>query len=126
MDHHLNENQTLLNRLFRIGEKNSFNCYIEARGDRIDEESEEEEDTVEPLFDNPNGKYNDLMAGTRERKWGLVQRTDYEAKRTNSLINSRQTGISSRITLAPSEGKATADSSNKVTVNEKLKSLLFG
>ena len=32
----------MLNKLTRIAEKNNYACYIKARGDRIDEESEEE------------------------------------------------------------------------------------
>ena len=42
LDQNLNENQTMLNKLTRIAEKNNYACYIKARGDRIDEESEEE------------------------------------------------------------------------------------
>ena len=104
LNHAYSENTTLLNRLTRVAEKNVYAQYLQKRGDRIDEESEEE-DTVEPLLDNSQGKYTNLMAGTRDKKWGLVQRTDYEAKRTNSLAMSRQTGMSSRMTLGPCDGK---------------------
>ncbi len=37
-------------------------------------------------------KYTKLMAHTKDRKWGLMQRTEYEAQRTQSLGESRQTG----------------------------------
>ena len=109
----------MLNRLNRQYEKNAYVCYIADRGDCIEEElSEEEHDTVEPLNDDPTGKYTNLMAHTRERKWGMIQRTEYEAKRTTSLSNSRQTGISSRVTRGVSEGKdTTTNLSDKVTVN---------
>ena len=60
------------------------------------------------------------MARTREKKWSLIQRTEYEAQRTHSLEESRQANTTSRISNNPPE-----ESPNRVTVNERLKDLLF-
>jgi hypothetical protein len=77
---------------------------------------------VEPLEQESSGdrnRYKYSMARTREKKWSLVQRTEYEAQRTNSLDESRQAHTTVR-TSQQSE-----DSPNKVTVNDRLKNLLF-
>lgn len=74
------------------------------------------------------------MAHTREKKWGLVQRTEYEAQRTQSLAESRRRMGNSRLThgteekfqsSSQEENKVTINERNKVTINERLKNLLF-
>ncbi len=77
---------------------------------------------MEPLEENvkDRNRYKYSMARTREKKWSLIQRTEYEAHRTHSLEESRQAHTTSRISQDPPE-----DSPNRVTVNERLKNLLF-
>jgi hypothetical protein len=73
-----------------------FERYLRSRGDSVSEISEEEEDEVQPLetAEEIKNRYRHLMAHTRDRKWGLLQRTEYEAQRTQSLGESRRTGDS--------------------------------
>ena len=88
----------------------------------------EEEDTVEPLetAGDLKGKYKHIMAVTRDKKFGLNQRMEYESQRTNSMINSRQTGSESRFTLeTDNKFMSTNKDENKVVINERLKNLLF-
>ena len=69
-----------------------------------------------------------LMAHTRDKKWGLMQRTEYESQRTQSLSQSRQTGTDSRDTRRKDNSldENRENEENRVTINERLKSLLFG
>jgi hypothetical protein len=62
------------------------------------------------------------MARTREKKWSLIQRTEYESQRTHSLEESRQANTTVRTSQEPVSHE---ESSNRVTVNERLKNLLF-
>lgn len=56
------------------------------------------------------------MAHTREKKWGLMQRTDYD--RTHTLSESRRT-------TGPTEEDSTQQDTNRVVINQRLKNLLF-
>jgi hypothetical protein len=71
-------------------------------------------------------KYRNLMAHRRDKKWPLMQRTEYEAQRTHSLSQSRRTGTESRFTQDPEQKYlSVAAEENRVVINERLKNLLF-
>lgn len=98
----LGSNERKLRQAEREGEALLFARYLERYGMEIREEAEEEGDTVEPLEENPRdpNRYKYSMARTRERKWGLIQRTEYESQRAHSLEESRQANTTSRTSQA--------------------------